>query len=246
MSNDRKIHRARRLLASARRLAVLTGAGISAESGVATFRQPGGLWEAAPADQIATAEGFTADPPGVWQWYHERRREMAAARPNAAHVALADLERRVTGRGGELTLITQNVDGLHAKAGSRNILHVHGCLADVRCTHCEFRQRVGMEPIEDLPTCPRCQAVLRPDVVWFGEPLPADAWRSAVQACEACDMFLTIGTSAIVYPAAGLIELAIDADAKTVEINVAPTPVSGLVDIALQGPAGEILPKLLQ
>jgi len=245
MSDDRKIHRARRLLASAQRLSILTGAGISAESGVVTFRQPGGLWETSPADQVATAEGFAADPAGVWRWYHDRRREMAAAQPNAAHVALAELERRVTARRGELTLITQNVDGLHAKAGSRNIIHVHGCLADVRCTRCEFRQRVGMGPIEDLPTCPHCQAVLRPDVVWFGEPLPADAWQAAVRACEACDLFLTIGTSASVYPAAGLIELAIDTGAKTIEINITPTPVSGLVDIALQGPAGEILPQIV-
>ncbi len=246
MSDETLIHRAMQLLASARRLAVLTGAGISAESGVPTFREPGGLWDTAHVDKVATAEGFASDPPGVWRWYHQRRREMAVAQPNAGHVALAELERRIIADGGEFTLITQNVDGLHAEAGSRNVLRLHGSLAYVRCTRCDFGRRVGMGPIDDVPACPQCDAHLRPDVVWFGEELPAEAWQAAVGACERCDVFLAVGTSAIVQPAAALIELAIDAGAKAVEINLAPTPASETVDIALQGPAGEILPQIVQ
>ncbi len=225
---------------------MLTGAGISAESGVPTFREPGGLWDSAPVDKVATAEGFAADPPGVWQWYHERRREMSAARPNAGHTALAELEQRITAGGGEFTLITQNVDGLHVAAGSQSVIRVHGSLADVRCTRCEFRRHVGMGQIDDVPTCPQCGVPLRPDVVWFGEALPAEAWQAAAGACGRCDVFMAVGTSALVHPAAGLIDLAIDAGAKTVEINVAPTPASHMVDIPLRGPAGEILPQIVQ
>lgn len=226
---------------SACSVAVLTGAGISAESGIPTFRGAAGLWRQYRPEDLATPEAFARDPKLVWEWYDWRRGLIAKAQPNAAHCALARLERRVSG----FTLITQNVDGLHDRAGSRNILKVHGDIWTVRCSACG-KERQDLRPsIPDLPLRCACGALERPGVVWFGEPLPAEVWQRAETVVREAALFLVIGTAAVVYPAAGLANLAKSAGAKVVEINVAETPLSPFVDASLRGPAAEILPQLL-
>jgi NAD-dependent deacetylase len=169
---------------------------------------------------------------------------LAAVRPNAGHLALAELERRLKARGGQFTLATQNVDGLHQAGGSQNVLELHGTILAVKCSRCERRRKIGFEPIAGVPRC-ECGAMMRPDIVWFGEMLPEAVWQSAFQAASACDVFLTVGTSAVVYPAASLIEVAAGGGAKTVEVNLDRTAASSSVDIALTGKAGDILPTLL-
>lgn len=236
---------ARRLVGSARRVCVLTGAGISAESGIPTFRGPGGVWQESSIEDYATPEGFARDPVGVWNWYNERRAELEAARPNAAHLALAELQRRVGARGGSFVLATQNIDGLHQAAGSEDVLELHGSLRRMRCQACPHAVEIGLAAVEPVPACPVCGGQMRPAVVWFGEPLPQDVFSTAAEAAGRCDLFLSIGTSATVYPAAGLVEWALAAGAKTVEVNLQPTPVSRLMTAALHGQAGEILPRLL-
>ena len=226
---------------SACSVAVLTGAGISAESGIPTFRGAAGLWRQYRPEDLATPEAFARDPKLVWEWYDWRRGLIAKAQPNAAHCALTRLERRVS----DFTLITQNVDGLHDRAGSRNILKVHGDIWTVRCSACG-KERQDLRPsIPDLPLRCTCGALERPGVVWFGEPLPAEVWQRAETAAREAALFLVIGTAAVVYPAAGLANLAKSAGAKVVEINVAETPLSTFVDASLRGPAAEILPQLL-
>ena len=226
---------------SACSVAVLTGAGISAESGIPTFRGAAGLWRQYRPEDLATPEAFARDPKLVWEWYDWRRGLIAKAQPNAAHCALTRLERRVS----DFTLITQNVDGLHDRAGSRNILKVHGDIWTVRCSACG-KERQDLRPsIPDLPLRCACGALERPGVVWFGEPLPAEVWQRAETAAREAALFLVIGTAAVVYPAAGLANLAKSAGAKVVEINVAETPLSTFVDASLRGPAAEILPQLL-
>ena len=227
-------------LQAASSIAVLTGAGISAESGIPTFRGPGGLWRHKRPETLATPEAFDRDPKMVWDWYNWRRGIISQAQPNAGHVALAEIERRAP----RFTLITQNVDGLHDRAGSRNILKVHGDLWAVRCCSCG-RERVDLsESIKPLPPRCACGGVERPGVVWFGESLPREVWARAERAAREAEVFLVIGTSAVVYPAAGLVGLAKSSGAKVVEINIAETPVSGLVDASLRGSAAEILPGL--
>ena len=225
-------------------MAVLTGAGISAESGLPTYRGATGLWAGFSMKEYASAEGFAHDPEKVWGWHDERRMALAAVRPNAGHLALAELERRLTARGGQFALATQNVDGLHQAGGSQNVLELHGTILAVKCSRCERRREIGFEPIAGVPRC-QCGAMMRPDIVWFGEMLPEAVWRSAFLAASACDVFLTVGTSAVVYPAASLIEIAAGRGAKTVEVSLERTAASSSVDIALAGNAGGILPALL-
>ena len=225
----------------AQSLTVLTGAGVSTESGVPTFRGQEGLWKQFRAEDLATPEAFAKDPELLWNWYDWRRSLIANAKPNPAHEALARLEQRVP----RFTLITQNIDGLHQRAGSRAVLEVHGNIWTLRCTKCSREWPDSSVSIKILPHC-ECGELARPAVVWFGEGVPADVWAAAEQAAISCDVFLVIGTSAIVYPAAGLIGLAKDSGAKVIEVNVEPTPVSSIVDCALIGPAGEILPKLVR
>jgi NAD-dependent deacetylase len=229
---------ARRLVAAAESLAVLTGAGISAESGIPTFRGPGGLWRNFRPEQLATPEAFAQDPRTVWEWYLWRRAAIAAAEPNAGHRALAEYERQQP----RCTLITQNVDGLHDRAGSRRILKVHGDLWQERCTGCGYQRRNHALAYPALPPpCPECGAPLRPAVVWFGESLPRVVWAEAERAVAQADVLLVVGTAAQVYPAAGLITRARCA----IEVNPTPTPFSSHVAVALAGPAGELLPALL-
>jgi NAD-dependent deacetylase len=232
----------RELLGQATRIAVLTGAGISAESGIPTFRGAGGLWRDFRAEDLATPQAFARDPKLVWEWYGWRRSIVAAAQPNAGHRALAEFEQR----GKDFTLITQNVDGLHDRAGSRNILKLHGDIWAQRCTGCG-RERIGQADAdrEIVPRCPSCGDMERPGVVWFGEGLPQRTWELAQDAAGRAEVFLVIGTSATVYPAAGLAALAASSGAALVEINIAETPVSAGAQYSLRGPAAEILPQLI-
>ena len=228
-------------LRSAASVAVLTGAGISAESGIPTFRGPGGVWRSYRAEELATPEGFARDPKLVWEWYDWRRSVIAEAQPNAGHRALAEIERRVP----RFTLITQNVDGLHDRAGNVSVLKVHGDIWTLRCTFCERERRDLHARLEQIPPLCSCGGMERPGVVWFGEGLPDAIWEEAVSSTREADLFLVIGTSAVVHPAAGLVYLAKSSGAKVVEINVDDTPVSSTVDICWRAPAAEALPALL-
>jgi NAD-dependent deacetylase len=231
----------RTLLKTARSVAALTGAGVSAESGVPTFRGNNGLWQQYRAEDLATPAAFDRDPKLVWEWYDWRRCLIANAKPNAGHYALAELERQVP----SFTLITQNVDDLHDDAGSRHVLKVHGSIWLVRCTSCGEEHLDRTAPLPELPPKCSCGALLRPGVVWFGETLPQDVWQQAERAAAAADLFLVIGTSAIVYPSAGLASIAKRAGAKVVEINIVDTPLSNWIDESLRGPSAELLPQLM-
>lgn len=244
-SYEQRLAEARAMLASAGSVTVLTGSGVSAESGIPTFRGAGGLWQGMRAEDFATPEGFARNPEKVLRWYDQRRMQLNQVAPNPAHVALAKLERQVTARGGQFALATQNVDGLHQAAGSRHVLELHGSLQEARCNSCDYRQRVGLGPVEPVRRCPRCGEYLRPAVVWFGEPLPQPVLAAAIDAARRCEVFLAVGTSAIVYPAAGLIDVAARAGAKAVEVNIEPTPATAAADVALHGKAGDILPRLV-
>ena len=232
---------ARQWLREASSVAALTGAGISAESGIPTFRGAGGLWREFRAEDLATPEAFARDPRLVWEWYDWRRGLIARAEPNDGHRALVELAQRVE----RFTLITQNVDGLHDRAGSRDVLKVHGDIWMVRCTACGRQTRDDRVPLPELPPRCECGGLLRPGVVWFGEPLPDDVWRDAERATRQAEVFLVIGTAAVVYPAAGLVPLAKAAGAKVIEINLDETPYSAQVDCSLRGRAGELLPEVI-
>lgn len=229
-------------LRRAQRVTVLTGAGVSAESGVPTFRDAQtGLWAQYDPQELATPQAFRRNPKLVWEWYEWRRELIGAAEPNPAHHALAEMERRVP----TFTLITQNIDNLHAEAGSRNLIELHGNIRRNKCFE-EDRIVTGWEPAaEPPPRCPHCGGPIRPDVVWFGEALPPDALRAALAATRACDVFLSVGTSALVHPAAALPLEAAESGARTVEVNPDETPVSVWMDHRLSGPAGELLPALV-
>ena len=243
-SLDASIARAAAILRKAGSLAVFTGAGVSAESGIPTFRDANGLWQGVRFEDVATPRAFRRDPALVWRFYNDRRANLRACQPNAGHLALAALERRYPA--GRFTLITQNVDGLHRSAGSQRVLELHGNLARTRCTACARVEDRGLTPLGDRPECPHCGASLRPDIVWFHEPLPFDIWQAAETAVRWCDVLLVVGTSAEVYPAAGLIDLVRKRDKPIVECNPKSTNASGLADVRLVGMSGEILPKLVE
>jgi len=238
------IERAAERLRGARHVCVLTGAGISAESGIPTFRDAQeGLWAQYSPLDLATPEGFERDPELVWRWYEWRREMIRAAQPNPGHVALAQLAQQVP----RLTLVTQNVDGLHQRAGSPHVLEYHGNILRDRCTV----EQVVTERSEDsrtspLPRCVSCGGLLRPDVVWFGEMIPRRALVEADAAAADCDAFLSIGTSSLVYPAAGLAEAALRRGVPVIEVNPNPTDLSPHADVVLQAPAGRVLPALRQ
>jgi len=233
------------LLDSLRRagqVVVLTGAGISAESGVPTFRQAQtGLWAQYDPQQLATPAAFRRQPQLVWDWYAWRRELVTGVAPNPGHFALASMESHVPA----FTLITQNVDSLHQRAGSRHVIELHGNVARVKCSREDRVVESWPATEERPPRCPHCGAFLRPDVVWFGEALPAAALHAANEAARLADVFLTVGTSGLVQPAASLPLLAADNGALTVEINIEDTPLSPRMDYTLRGPSGVILPALV-
>ena len=229
------------VLRAARSVAVLTGSGVSAESGVPTFRDAQtGLWARYEPQELATPEAFERDPRLVWEWYEWRRGLVRRAAPNPGHLALAEIERRVP----SFSIATQNVDGLHQRAGSENVLELHGSIMRSKCSV----EGVQAEPRPDgesiPPSCPGCGAFLRPDVVWFGEALPEDVFAAASAAARNCDVFLSVGTSSLVYPAASLPSEAARSGAVLVEVNVDETPKTPLMDYSLRGRAGEVLPAL--
>jgi NAD-dependent deacetylase len=235
------VEQTREWLRKARRVAVLTGAGVSAESGVPTFRGKEGLWKHYRPEDLATPDAFSRDPRLVWQWYNWRRGLIARAQPNRGHYALADLQRSAR----EFTLITQNVDDLHEQAGSKDVLKLHGDIWQVRCLSCA-REWIDTRPaIAELPPHCACGGLLRPGVVWFGEELIPGVWDRAEKAAREADLFLVIGTSAVVYPAAGLVRLAKCAGAKVVEINLSETVITNQIDAFHPGPCGQLLPKLI-
>jgi NAD-dependent deacetylase len=239
------ISRARILLENATAIAVLTGAGISAESGIPTFRDAlTGLWEQFRPEELATPEAFEANPKLVWDWYTWRRGIVAKALPNAGHEALVALERRCREREVDFTLVTQNVDGLHRAAGSVRVIELHGNIGRVKCF--DRHHAVESWPEGDaVPACPKCGSLLRPDVVWFGEGLPPDALAAAMAAARTCGVFLCVGTSTAVEPAASLPFIALQSGASVIEVNPTETPLSARAACSLRGAAGEILPLLV-
>jgi NAD-dependent deacetylase len=246
------IDRARQALREAERVVIFTGAGVSAESGVPTFRGAGGLWRAFRAEDLATPEAFARDPRLVWEWYAWRRALVAECAPNAAHHAIA---RHAAARPG-VTVVTQNVDGLHQRAerelGVRersSVVPLHGALFDTRCSRCSWRPpneiAIDATSIATLPRCGACESLLRPDIVWFGEQLDAAVLERAFDAAGAADLCLVVGTSALVQPAASVASTAARAGATLIEVNMEETPLSTHAAIALRGPAGAIVPRLL-
>jgi len=227
-------------LKSARSVCVLTGAGISAESGLPTFRGANGLWHTHRVEELASPEGFARDPVLVWTWYDERRFAHRDVRPNAGHVALAELEKRYA----DFTLATQNVDSLHLRAGSKNVLELHGHLREARCDRCGER-----EPLDERPMRDRfehaCGGRFRPDIVWFGESLPRGVWERAFAAAERADVMLVVGTSGIVNPAAMLATHAPKRGASIIEVNPDQTPITEYADVHLGGGAAVMLPLVL-
>ncbi len=235
-----------RRVAAARSAVVLTGAGVSEESGLGTFRGPGGLWEEFRPEELATPEAFARHPGRVWSWYAARHRVMAVAAPNAAHRALV----RWPALFPSFLLVTQNIDRLHQRAGSPEVVELHGTLMEARCARCGARRSMAeaVAAAESLagggpPRC-ACGGLERPDVVWFGEELPEAAIARAQEAAASCDLFVSVGTSATVYPAAGLIALARGGGALVIEVNPEATPLSALADLRLSGAAGVELPAL--
>jgi NAD-dependent deacetylase len=227
-----------RRAAAARRVVVFTGAGVSQESGLGTFRDPDGIWSRFRPEELATPEAFRRDPDRVAAWYLERLRQALAARPNAAHRTIASWQRRFP----SLVVVTQNVDRLHQRAGSREVLELHGTLALWRCASCGAEADAERLPAAAPALC-GCGGRLRPGVVWFGEELPAETFERAAEASRRAELFVAVGTSASVWPAAGLIELAAGAGALVVEVNPEPTPLSHLAEVVLRGRAGEVLPR---
>ena len=231
------------LLNTAQRITVLTGAGVSAESGVPTFRDAQtGLWAKFKPEELATPGAFRREPRLVWEWYAWRRDLVAKANPNPAHIALVEWEKRIP----SFTLITQNVDDLHRRAGSRNVIELHGNITRTKCFDENVVVKNWPDTAEIPPRCPRCGGFLRPDVVWFGETMPEEETARAFAASAQCDIFLSIGTSAVVHPAASLPFHALEHGATVIEINPDPTPLTDEANYVLTGAAGVILPELMK
>ena len=232
------------------KLVALTGAGVSQESGLRTFRAAhpssgsgqAGLWAQYKPTELASPEAFARDPKLIWDWYAWRREAVKAVRPNPGHYALVEFEKRLP----NFTLITQNVDGLHRMAGNQNVLELHGNIQRVRCADCYTFTEVWDDDSEAVPRCGECGGLLRPDVVWFGEALPRDQLEAAIEAARMCDIFFSIGTSGVVQPAASLAYAAHNRGAVVVEINAEPTPLTSKADYALHGKSGEILPRVVE
>jgi len=231
------------LLRGTLNLVALTGAGVSQESGLRTFRDSQmGLWAQYKPEDLASPQAFARDPKLVWDWYAWRREAIKGVRPNAGHYALVEIEKQIP----KFTLITQNVDSLHRMAGNQSVLELHGNIQRVRCSECYTFTETWGDDSESVPRCKKCDGLLRPDVVWFGEALPRDQLEAAVNAARTCEVFLSIGTSGVVQPAASLAHAARNRGAVVVEINAEPTPLTPKVHFALHGKSGEILPALVK
>jgi NAD-dependent deacetylase len=234
--------RLKSLLTKNTKVAVLTGAGISAESGVPTFRGEEGLWKKFKPEELATFDAFMANPQLVWEWYEYRRKIIQEIKPNPGHVALVGFQNHFD----KFDLITQNVDGLHHQAGSMNVVELHGNIRKNKCIQCGKKYESLEGTTEGTPPrCP-CGGNIRPDVVWFGEMLPQDAINYAFATSQQCDLFFCVGTSAVVHPAASLPLMAKRGGAYVVEVNISPTEISHLVDESLMGKSGEILPSVVK
>jgi len=238
------IGRAIKLIKHSKYVIAFTGAGISAESGIPTFRGPNGLWRRFRAEDLATPEAFARNPVLVWEWYKWRMEILSRARPNAAHIALARME----AAGILKAVITQNVDGLHTSAGSRNVIELHGNIWRVKCcnTACSFKSLLSKPPERVPPKCPRCGSLLRPDVVWFGEPLPPEAWEKAVTEASRADLVIVIGTSGVVMPAALIPTVVKDKGGRIVEINISESAITPIADVFTRCRASEVLPKIIE
>lgn len=234
------------MLKDAERIVVLTGAGVSAESGISTFRdQETGLWAKYDPMELAHIDAFRRDPELVTRWYHWRFTKCKDCEPNDGHRALAELQKRTESRGRNFSLLTQNVDGLHQRAGSTNVSEIHGTILTWRSTQTGTHYDLEDIDFSSFPPMSKAGGILRPNVVWFGEMLPQQELERAFTESAACDVFMSVGTSSVVQPAASLIELARQNGAKTIEVNLEPTPISDAVDVSLFGKAGDVLPKLV-
>jgi len=230
------------LIKSSSYIVAFTGAGVSAESGIPTFRGRDGLWRRYDPTKLATPEAFMEDPKRVWEWYKWRMEVIAKAKPNPAHIVLAKMEEK----GLVKTIITQNVDGLHQKAGARNVIELHGNIWRVKCINneCGYRTTIAKPPEQLPPRCPKCGSLLRPDVVWFGEPLPRRAWEQAVGEASRADLIIVIGTSGVVQPAAMIPLIVKRRGGRIVDINVEETAYKDIADLFIKARAGEVF-KLL-
>jgi len=236
------IEEAARRLSRARRVVAFSGAGVSAESGVPTFREAGGLWEQHRIEDVATPEALRRNPRKVWEFYEMRRQNMQSVEPNPGHVAIAEMEELFD----DVTVVTQNIDGLHQRAGSKRVLEVHGSLWKARClAGCGCAVDPFPFPARELPPPCACGSVLRPEVVLFGEVLPADVFREAEERASRADVVLVVGTSSVVWPAAGIPLVAQEAGATVIEINPERTELTDRFDLSLRGASGSILPQLL-
>ncbi|WP_122281504.1 SIR2 family NAD-dependent protein deacylase [Pseudomonas syringae] len=238
------------LIAGAKRIVVFTGAGISADSGIPTFRDPlTGIWAQYDPEKLETAKAFREDPALVWGWYLWRKALVAQANPNAAHLAIV----QVAQSGRDVTVVTQNIDDLHERAGSTGVIHLHGALALPKCFACHrtpasvsFDSQYVSEGLSvEPPRCPRCNGKLRPGIVWFGEDLPIAAWKRAVQAAKDCDVLLSIGTSGVVFPAAEIPRIALKSGARVVHINTTETPLESPLEMSLIGRAAICVPAIV-
>lgn len=226
-------------LGKAQKIVFVTGAGISQESGIPTFRGKDGLWRKYDAMKLATIDAFYEDPRLVWEWYEERRKNITASKPNAGHLAIADLGKRRP-----VHVLTQNIDGLHQRAGSSSVYELHGSIITVKCTSCGFRE-TRTSPYPELPPACRCGNLLRPDVVWFGESLPQDVWHAAIQHASSCDVMVVVGTSLAVSPANLLPVYAKQNGALLIEVNPEETPMSPSMDLSIRSSAAKTLPLLV-
>lgn len=228
-------------LKEAKSVVVLTGAGISAESGVPTFRGDDGLWKKFRPEELANFDAFIRNTKLVWEWYKYRKQLISNVQPNPGHYAIAEMEKIFP----NFTLITQNVDNLHRRAGSKNVYELHGNIQRNYCIDCGCEYSDELIFVEDVPRCEKCQGIIRPGVVWFGELLPEDQWIGAERAARSSEIFFSVGTSGIVYPAASLPQIAKENKAFLIEINTELTPITLITDEYLKGKSGEILPKLI-
>ncbi len=226
-------------LRQAEKIVFVTGAGISQESGIPTFRGKDGFWRKYDPMKLATLDAFYEDPKLVWEWYEERRKNILDANPNPGHVAIAELEKHK-----QISVLTQNIDGLHQRAGSSSVYELHGSIITIKCTVCDFKDKIT-SGFSQLPPLCKCGNMLRPDVIWFGEALPQNVWGPAIKEASSCDMMFVVGTSLVVSPANLLPVYAKQNGATMVEVNIDQTPMSSSMYLSLRTSAAKVLPRLV-